>query len=893
MSRSHSHWASAEALLSDVAWLRRLARQLVRDASSAEDLAQETLVTALLSAPSSPEPGGLRRWLARVLRNRVTRERRGAARRAQREARSRPPGEVPGPEETLERTLLHGALAQAVHSLPEDQRVVVLLRYWDDLSPQTIAQRLGLPAGTVRSRLTRARRALGQDLDRRFGERERWLGVLATWVRSPGASVPLVTTLLMSKPLLILVPSLAVLILVLAWNRGRPAGDSRGSAAPLAGASVQSPGQASPPAAPGPEDVGSLTGSRARLEAQRASLAVRLLERDTRIQLAGRCWVRLAGEAESQEREVELTASGAQPLSLEPGRELFLRFEPASPLMSPGEIEEPALEPGEQREIVLRTGQDERLPLHLRFVDAETRAPLEGVELWVVEDRPGEGFAGLRVGSQLGRSDAEGLALARFPHGTPQLVGARRSGYSDLLLAPQRGHYHRDQARTVGLGRAAKLEPVAYGPRGEALESTEFVATVGLRELLHDTGPSVWAWHQDARWTARAGSDGRGSLVVPGRLELDLTAHHPQLGVRGPVRVRLDAGEVLPWRFDFQSPGRVRGRAFGVEGRPLSKAQLLAWPAGGSDPALLRDDGAAQRFSADDRGSFDVELAPGRWRLGPRPSPSDPEEILIPRTVELGPGETIEGFDLISELGRPVAGRALDAAGQALESGWVLVESEALDEPLHVPCSGGVFRSAPLPAGPLELTLHVGRQRGPTVAAWPGQEDVELRFPHGLARLDLVLATADGTPPGNCRAWLVSAGAVFATGRVTMPESTLPRERLSIEDVPPGRYRLLATTHAGYAGVQDDVEVSAEPADEALKVTLEPGARLHLILGPATAPDAVQILRGDLPVAAPSFNRSGRAWVQLPPGRVEVLADGVRIAVHELDARGEVEVRLP
>jgi RNA polymerase sigma-70 factor (ECF subfamily) len=46
------------------------------------------------------------------------------------------------------------------------QRIVVILRYWRDLSTEEIADRLGVPPGTVRSRLHYALEALRADIDR-------------------------------------------------------------------------------------------------------------------------------------------------------------------------------------------------------------------------------------------------------------------------------------------------------------------------------------------------------------------------------------------------------------------------------------------------------------------------------------------------------------------------------------------------------------------------------------------------------------------------------------------------------------------------------------------------------------------------------------------------------
>jgi RNA polymerase sigma-70 factor (ECF subfamily) len=58
-----------------------------------------------------------------------------------------------------------GTVLRAVARLPRRQREVLLLAAWADLSYAEIAHALGLPVGTVRSRLARARAALGTDTD--------------------------------------------------------------------------------------------------------------------------------------------------------------------------------------------------------------------------------------------------------------------------------------------------------------------------------------------------------------------------------------------------------------------------------------------------------------------------------------------------------------------------------------------------------------------------------------------------------------------------------------------------------------------------------------------------------------------------------------------------------
>jgi RNA polymerase sigma factor (sigma-70 family) len=147
-------------LLQHAAWARRLAIELVR-AEGADDLVQETWAAASLR----PAPAGVppRRWLAGVMRNLARFGARSALRRRQREravgAGVHGQAGASRPDEIVERLETQRLLAGLVLALPPLQRDVVLLRFHDELAPREIARRLGVPAGTVRSRLSLA---LGQ-----------------------------------------------------------------------------------------------------------------------------------------------------------------------------------------------------------------------------------------------------------------------------------------------------------------------------------------------------------------------------------------------------------------------------------------------------------------------------------------------------------------------------------------------------------------------------------------------------------------------------------------------------------------------------------------------------------------------------------------------------------
>src|SRR5690606_39240640 len=66
----------------------------------------------------------------------------------------------PLPDEMAERAELRNIVNDAINSLPEDQKVVITLRDLNGLSYEEIAQVLGIPGGTVKSRINRARQAL-------------------------------------------------------------------------------------------------------------------------------------------------------------------------------------------------------------------------------------------------------------------------------------------------------------------------------------------------------------------------------------------------------------------------------------------------------------------------------------------------------------------------------------------------------------------------------------------------------------------------------------------------------------------------------------------------------------------------------------------------------------
>jgi RNA polymerase sigma-70 factor (ECF subfamily) len=138
--------------------LRRYARALARDADIADDLVQDTLVRALRSERLFLG-GDIRSWLYTILTNLNRNRRRSLARR---------PPLAPLHDTAAGASGTEGEgrdIANALATLVEDQRAVLLLVTLEGLSYREVAEVQGVPIGTVMSRLARARAHIKASLD--------------------------------------------------------------------------------------------------------------------------------------------------------------------------------------------------------------------------------------------------------------------------------------------------------------------------------------------------------------------------------------------------------------------------------------------------------------------------------------------------------------------------------------------------------------------------------------------------------------------------------------------------------------------------------------------------------------------------------------------------------
>ena len=138
----------------------RTAYVIARSAADAEDAAQEGFVKAYRALDRFRLETDFRPWLLRIVANEARNRVRSSGRRQQLELRLaegfRPGDAAPSPEAVAVATDERRRLLAMVNALSDDDRLVITSRYFLDLNVEETAAALGIPEGTVKSRLSRA-----------------------------------------------------------------------------------------------------------------------------------------------------------------------------------------------------------------------------------------------------------------------------------------------------------------------------------------------------------------------------------------------------------------------------------------------------------------------------------------------------------------------------------------------------------------------------------------------------------------------------------------------------------------------------------------------------------------------------------------------------------------
>ena len=147
----------------------RTAYVIARNAADAEEAAQDGFVKAWRALGRFREGAPFRPWLLQIVANEARNRVRSAGRRAGlalRAATEESSGDAaPSPEAVLLSAEQREGLLAAVNELPEEQRLVVSLRYFLGLSEREVAEALDVPQGTVKSRNARALERLRESYD--------------------------------------------------------------------------------------------------------------------------------------------------------------------------------------------------------------------------------------------------------------------------------------------------------------------------------------------------------------------------------------------------------------------------------------------------------------------------------------------------------------------------------------------------------------------------------------------------------------------------------------------------------------------------------------------------------------------------------------------------------
>jgi len=143
-----------------------IALHFLADRSAAEELAQDVFLQLHANLPALKSEGHVTFWLRKVTAHRcIDYKRRRKLPQVSLEEVAEPSAPAPAWDPLFERKLRH-----VIASLPAKARLIVILRYQEDLGSEDIAEALSIPVATVKSHLRRSLALLREKLVRSMGE---------------------------------------------------------------------------------------------------------------------------------------------------------------------------------------------------------------------------------------------------------------------------------------------------------------------------------------------------------------------------------------------------------------------------------------------------------------------------------------------------------------------------------------------------------------------------------------------------------------------------------------------------------------------------------------------------------------------------------------------------
>ncbi|MCB9897989.1 MAG: sigma-70 family RNA polymerase sigma factor [Planctomycetes bacterium] len=780
-----------EALLSDLPVLRRLARALLHDVHAADDLAHDAWIASRRAAPPRT-PAARVGWLAAIVRNlasnRLRSERRREAREVEVAGRAVP---VTTPADIVRREEVRRLVVEAVLGLPDAQRDVLLMRFWDGMSSETIARHLDLPAATVRSRCKRGLDRVRERLDTSQG-RESWAALLLPGVMLKRAWW---TRPLVALPALGALGGLGVVLVLLSpWTHDAPrptldelAVAPQPASGGLAPRTPNAPDALVPPEAlarPAPPDrAGPVYPARRALH----TLDVVVLDPDGRPAPGARVELRPALGPRPRTLALHDDRSALAATSTDAAGRVAFEALPdgawdvlASLGSASGHLR--ALADDDAGPVVVELSlADDAPPFAVRVVDASGR-PEPDAEVEIVGCDGGECRPGLAdTPPFVARTNAHGVVLTPLRTGGRLLVTARtddgRLGMDVALPGSTRTAQVGARVVVAAPGRVAgRLVPPDGVVPGDvtltllALTShAPYEPAVGRRYVAHLDGLQFTCSDLPAGTYSLEYLDPQGTrLDLPayrrGRKDVPGTVEPLRIGVRAGAITQVD----LPLRLGATLAGVVRD----ADGRPVGGARVLALPV--PDDELL--------------GEGRSLLGTPLWSLVDEPVPGELHPAIWRRTTT-----DADGRYVLAGL-PPLRHRVeVEADGLSFErrDGVVLVDGERV-ELVHALEPDGVLQLV-LPADlSTRITLTREGDVRPCVAAFargpvvtlpglrPGRYEVTRHL--SSAATPLVLAQIEVARGATTSLDLRDAleGDVLLSGQVELPGVALEHARVGL-----------------------------------------------------------------------------------------------------------------